>query len=207
MLKGMEFLTEAENRESFFKRISYFFPTLDPRYKEIERAYNVAKDAFRGKYRDDAKTRYFEHIRSVVLILIDYLRVKNHHVIIAGLLHDIVEDVPSWTVERVRLEFGEEVALLVDYMTKPEKTNASKKERDAIYHFRFRSAPREFFLIKLSDRLHNVLTLWNCTLEKRKRKIEETQVYYLPYAEDHMILYHELLEAISFLEAEVSIKK
>ena len=46
MLRGMEFLTEAENRESFFRRISYFFPTLDPRYKEIERAYNTVKDAF-----------------------------------------------------------------------------------------------------------------------------------------------------------------
>ncbi len=207
MLRGMEFLTAAENRESFFKRISYFFPALDPRYKEIERAYNTVKDAFRGKYRDDGKTRYFEHIRAVVLILIDYLRVKNHHVIIAGLLHDIVEDTPSWTIDRVRLEFGEEVALLVEYMTKPEKTTASKKERDAIYHFRFRSAPREFFLIKLADRLHNVLTLWNCTLEKRRRKIEETRMHYLPYAEEHMILYHELEQALSLLEVEDPPKK
>ena len=105
MLARMEFLKAAENRETFFKRISYFFPTLDPRYKLIEKAYNAAKDAFRGVFRDDNETRYFEHIRAVTLILVDYLRVKNYEIIVAALLHDIVEDVPSWTIERVRAEF------------------------------------------------------------------------------------------------------
>ncbi len=201
MIAGMEFLSAAENRASFFRRISHFFPRLDPRYKLIEKAYNYAKDAFREKYRDDGETRYFEHIRAVALILIDYLRVKDYRLIIAALLHDIVEDIPSWTIERVRMEFGEEVALLVEYMTKPSGEYPNKKDRDAVYHSRFRSAPREFFLIKLADRLHNLLTLWACTEEKRKRKIEETRMYYMPYAEEHFILYHELLAVIGQLEA------
>jgi hypothetical protein len=45
-----------------------------------------------------------------------------------------------------------------------------------------------------------MLTLWTCTEEKRKRKVEETVAYYLPFAEEHFILYHELLEAIEVLE-------
>ncbi len=201
MLAKMEFLKAAENRETFFKRISYFFPKLDYRYKAIEKAYNSAKDAFRGTFRDDGETRYFEHIRAVTLIIIDYVRVKDYEVIVAALLHDIVEDVPSWTIDRVRAEFGDRVALLVDYMTKqPKEAYSSKEERDLAYHSRFCFAPREFFLIKLPDRLHNMLTLWNCTDEKKKRKIEETKRYYLPYAEEHFILYHELLEAIEALE-------
>lgn len=198
----MEFLSAAENREKFFRRISYFFPTLDSRYQSIERAYQTAKDAFRDKYRDDGETRYFEHLRAVTLIVIDYLRVRDHNIIIAALLHDIVEDIPSWPIDRVEKEFGKEVTLLVEYMTKPSKVMCPlKQERDAMYHSRFKSAPRDFFLIKLADRLHNILTLWNCTQEKRRRKIEETRMHYLPFAEEHFILYHELIIAMEQLEA------
>jgi len=193
-------LTGTENRESFFKRIAFYYPTMDHRYKEIEKAYNYAKDGFRDKKRDGGE-RYFEHIRAVALILIEYLRVRDHRLIIAALLHDIVEDVPSWTVERVRIEFGDYVALLVEFLTKPSsKEFSSKKERTLVYHLRFETAPRDFFLIKLADRLHNVTTLWSCTAEKRVRKIAETREEYLPYAEKHFILYYELLDALEELE-------
>lgn len=196
----MTFLTAAENRESFFRRIAYLFPASDPRYKKIEEAYDDAKDAFREISRDDGE-RYFEHIRAVVLILIDYLRVKDHKLIIALLLHDIVEDIPSWTIERVRNKYGNKVARYVDYMTKPPLDKfASKAERDKAYHDRFKRAPRKFFLLKLSDRLHNVITLRGCTPEKMRRKIEETIAHYLPYAEKHFILYYELLEAIDMCQ-------
>jgi (p)ppGpp synthase/HD superfamily hydrolase len=200
ILERMPFLAAAENRESFFKRITLFYPRSDHRYIEIKRAYNSAKDAFRGIEREGGE-RYFEHVRAVALILIDYLRVKDYRLIVAALLHDIVEDIPSWTIERVRQEFGEYVAYLVDYLTKPPVAEyGSKEERDHAYHFRFRSAPREFFLIKLPDRFHNVITLGYCTPEKRKRKIEETRNYYLGYAEEHLILYHEMLEALEEVE-------
>jgi (p)ppGpp synthase/HD superfamily hydrolase len=201
MFDRMLFLHEAENRESFLRRIALLFPRSDYRFIEIERAYDLVKDAFRGKYRDDGITRYFEHIRAVALILIDYLRVKDHRIIIAALLHDIVEDIPSWNIERVRLEFGEYVASLVDYLTKPSKDEYPlPEEREHVYHFRFRSAPREFFLIKLSDRLHNIITLGTCPSEKRARKIAETKKHYVMYAEEHFILYHELLLALERLE-------
>lgn len=200
-LSRFPFLKAAENRDSFFKRIEMLFPKSDYRYIQIERAYNTAKDAFRGIKREGGD-RYFEHIRAVALIIIDYLRVSDFEIIIAAILHDIVEDIPSWTIERVRLEFGDRVALLVDYMTKPSKERfGSKEEVNRIYHNRFRVAPRDFFIIKLADRLHNLLTLDDCPKEKQERKIEETKIYYLPYAEQNIILFHEINEAIQILEA------
>lgn len=200
MLEKMSFLSRAENRKTFFRRITSFLPAPDSRYQAIEKAYNCAKDAFRGKHRENGD-RYFEHLRAVALILIEYLRVKDYRLIVAALLHDIVEDIPSWTIERVRIEFDDEVALLVEWITKPPAEKfPSKEERDKMYHNRFPFAPREFFLIKLADRLHNVMTLWASDPKKQARKIEETRVHYLPYAEQHLILLHELEEALEQLE-------
>ncbi len=201
MLKDkLRFLAYAINREKFFALISTFLPTLDPRYTLIEEAYKDAKEAFRQKVRDEG-IRYFEHLRAVALILIIYLRVTDYRIIIAGLLHDIVEDCPSWSIERVRKKYGEEIALLVEYMTKP-KGYKNDIERDEVYHRRFRFASRDFFLIKLSDRLHNLITLDYCRLEKRIRKIEETKRYYLPYAEQHFILFHEIEEALGNIDTK-----
>ncbi len=200
MAARMPFLSSAENRFSFFSRIAHFLPALDPRYKQIERAYNQAKDAFRGKRRDDGG-RYFEHLRAVALIIIDYLMVRDCELIIAALLHDIVEDVPTWTIQRVKEEFGDEVALLVEWLTKPPRNEfESKQDRDDAYYARFRFAPRKFWLIKLPDRYHNLATLWACDAKKKARKILETRIHYLPYAEKELILYHELLEALADLE-------
>lgn len=196
LLERIKFLKEAENRESFFRRISRFFPSHDPRYKLIEKAYNTAKDAFRGVEREGGD-RYFEHLRAVALILIDYLHVRDANIIAAALLHDIVEDIASWPIERVDLEFGEEIALMVEWVTKPPEAGfSSKEERNRMYDERLMQAPRDAILIKLADRLHNVITLWSCPPEKRARKIDETRMYYLPLAEKHWILYYELEEAL-----------
>lgn len=192
----MAFLSAAENRDMFFQRIKRFLPVLDPRYQLIEKAYNASKDAFRGKQRESGE-RYFEHLRGVALILIEHLRIKDHILIATALLHDIVEDSEYWTIERVQIEFGDEIALLVEWLTKPPKDSfATKEERDAMYHGRFQFAPRKFFLVKLADRLHNLLTLEVCSPEKQERKICETEHYYLPYAERELILLHELEDAI-----------
>lgn len=194
ILEKMSFLSEAENRESFFRRIASFLAPLDPRYLAIEKAYNYAKDAFRDLERESGD-RYFEHLRAVALILVVYLRIKDHTLIIAALLHDIVEDIPSWTIERVRLEFSDEVALLVSYLTKPSAKDfplLSSEGRVEIYHDRFAFAPRGFFLVKMADRFHNLVTMWKSSPEKINRKIEETISHYLPYAEKQLIMLHEL---------------
>jgi (p)ppGpp synthase/HD superfamily hydrolase len=191
IVKGV--LEKAHSREDFFAEISAIYPSLDWRYQLIEKAYNDAKDAFRGVKRESG-IRYFEHIRATTLILIIYLRVRDYKVIVASILHDIVEDVPHWPLSRIRDVYGEDIACLVQYMTKP--VAATRELSEKIYHARFVQAPRNFFLIKLSDRLHNILTLHPCPLEKRQRKIEETRIHYLPYAEQNQILIHELEQAM-----------
>jgi guanosine-3',5'-bis(diphosphate) 3'-pyrophosphohydrolase len=194
---SMPFLKAAETEETFFARVGEFLPPLSWQYKLIKKAYDYALEACIDVTRADG-SNYFEHLRAVALILLVYLRIRDHELIIAALLHDIVEDRPDiWSIERVRAEFGERVAMLVQYLTKPPATTRAEKEQsEAIYHGRFAQAPREFFLIKLPDRLHNVLTFDGVSAEKRKRKIRETMVYYLPYAAKHLILLHELEEAL-----------
>jgi len=199
---------DIEDREKFFRRIRGYFATLDARYIAIEKAYDDAKDAFREKYRESGE-RYFEHIRAVALILIDHLRVKDYELIIAALLHDIVEDIPSWTIPRIRHEYGDTVAYYVELLTKPplEYFDGDEAARDEAYHKRFLLAPRAFFLIKLADRLHNVMTLWDSKPEKRQRKILETKLYYMHFAETHFILLHELEAALLELEVHEELKK
>ena len=147
--------------------------------------------------------RYFEHARMVTIIVMDYLFVTDADIIIAALLHDHNEDLPHWPINRIRAEFGDRVALLVQYLSKPSKKKVPNKvARADMYHRSFGVAPRDFFLIKLADRIHNLLTLWDCTLDKRIRKVEETREYYLPWAQKHAILAHEILAALEELEKE-----
>jgi (p)ppGpp synthase/HD superfamily hydrolase len=193
------FLNQSENRESFFARIAQIFPRSDVRFHLIEKAYDTAKDAFRGIERDGGE-RYFEHIRAVTLILVDYLYIRDHELIIAAILHDLVEDIAAWDVERVEREFGIRVARLVDYLSKPRASEMpDKRERERIYHDRFEQAPREFFIVKMADRLHNLLTLGSCSEEKRRRKMVETVTHYLPHARKHLILVHEIEDALAAL--------
>jgi GTP diphosphokinase / guanosine-3',5'-bis(diphosphate) 3'-diphosphatase len=206
MEKSLMFLGKPENRKKFFRRIEdYLYPPSDWRYQLIEKAYSVAKDAFREKYRETGE-RYFEHLRRTALIQIEllfiYRQPKAYILIGAALLHDLVEDIKGWTIERVAREFCPEIAQLLDWLTKGDPE---------AYHRRFINAPRDFFLVKFPDRLDNLLTIWGCPVEKIWRKIEETEKYYLPYAELHNILAQELHEAVAqakkFARAKMRRKK
>ena len=201
ILHDMSFLSEDQTKESFFKRIAVFLSPLDEKYKLIEKAYTAAENAFPFENRREDGTRYFIHLRATALILIEYVGIQNYILIIAALLHDIVEDT-HWTIEMVKAEFGEEVAKLVSYLTKPsaeEFPEKTKEERVESYHIRFKEAPLGFHLIKMTDRFHNLITLWYSSPGKIIRKIKETERYYLSYAKEHRILYHETMEAIKSL--------
>ena len=117
--------------------------------------------------------------------------------IAAELLHDLVEDIPSWTIVRVREEFCDDMARLVDWMTKP------KGEEEAYFNS-LKNAPRSFWLMKLPDRLDNLMTLWGCPPEKINRKIKETKEVFLPFAKKELILAHEIEVAIEVLEKSLA---
>lgn len=196
-----ELLQKEHNRDSFAKLIGKFYPKTDIRYKDIIRAYSVAKDAFRHIPRDGGD-RYFEHLRAVALILIEYLFVHDHQMIVAALLHDIVEDIGEWNFDRLTNEFGERVSELVWWVTKPKEAEfKNKAERDRHYHQQLHErAPRDAIVIKLADRLHNLVTMWEVSPEKRERKILETENFYLPLAVREMILIHEIQAILNELK-------
>lgn len=186
-------LLREHNSESFATLIGKFYPKTDVRYKDIMRAYRCAKDAFRHVSRDGGE-RYFEHLRAVALILIEHLRVHDHQMIVAALLHDIVEDIEEWNFDRLNTEFGDHVSELVWWVTKPNVSGFKNKlDRDRYYNQQLHErAPRDAIIVKLADRLHNLVTMWEVTKAKRERKIAETENFYLPLAVREKILIHEI---------------
>ncbi len=196
----LAFLRDTESRDTFFARIAKMFPRGDMRYKRIERAYDIAKNAFRDKYRDGGE-RYFEHLRATTLIAIVHLRVREPNVIVALLLHDIIEDIKDWTYERVHLTFNEDVADLVWWVSSekfPEHANGEDQDRS--YHQKLAEAPRLAILIKVCDRLHNLMSMWTHDPARIQRKIKETRDFILPLAEKHQLMIHELEDTLTMLE-------
>jgi GTP pyrophosphokinase len=198
MLDRVRTLFETHtDRAAFFAPIGRSFPPGGREYELIEKAYNIATDAFRQESREGGE-RYFEHLRAVALVVMQHLRIKDAPMIAAALLHDLVEDVYEWTHDRVRLEFGDEVAELVWWVTKPHvnEYDGDKEARNRVYHENLRRAPRNAIVIKLADRLHNVMTLGSTPDAKQVRKVRETQDFYLPLAECHTLLIHEIEDAL-----------
>ncbi len=188
------------DKKSFFSIVGNFYPPDSWQYKLIERAYDVAEREFVGVFRDGGE-RYFEHLRCVALIIMVYLRIRDPHIICSALLHDIIEDIKGWSYERLRAEFGQEIAEIVWWVTKPpiqnfggSKTARNRRYRENLYH-----AIRAAVILKLADRLHNLLTSWETTAEKRERKILETVDFFLVLAERETILIYELEEIIDEL--------
>lgn len=128
MLKKIDaILAGAENRETFFYRVKQTYPPLDDSYKIIERAYDASKDAFRDTYRESGE-RYFEHLRAVALIQMDYLFITDPVIIVDGLTHDMPEDIKSWTIQRIQNEFGLQAAKDHEWFKKPSLPEFSTEE-------------------------------------------------------------------------------
>lgn len=175
-------ITLGKDRASFMLIISQYWITGSDDYKMIEKAYDINKDAFRGIERDD-KVRYFEHPRQVALIAILYQGVRDAERVAAILSHDLVEDSEYWTLQRIEKEFNANVALRVEYFTKEKITSLSSRQLLIRYFGRLEGAPDDIIEDKLTDRMHNLLTLsGNNDKERELRKIDETIRHLLPLA-------------------------
>ncbi len=168
--------------DDLVKSIKKYHPSDD--LSMIERAYHIAREAHKDQKRKSGEP-YIIHPLCVAIILADLELDKES--IIAGILHDVVEDTVM-TEEEIAQIFGKEVALLVDGVTKLTQLNwsADKVEMQAENlrkMFLAMAKDIRVILIKLADRLHNMRTLQYMRPEKQKEKARETIEIYAPLAD------------------------
>lgn len=169
-----------KSREEFLQTIADYNPKYD--LKLIGRAYDKAKEMHEGQLRKSGEP-YLIHPLAVAEILADLG--MDEDTIVAGLMHDVVEDTP-YTSEELREEFGEEVELLVDGVTKLGSLKFESKEQRQAENLRkmFLAMSKDIrvLIIKLADRLHNMRTINYMTEQKMIDKCKETLEIYAPLA-------------------------
>ena len=139
----------------------------------VEKAYHMAYKAHDGQYRKSGEP-YIIHPICVAIILAEMQSDKE--TVIAGLFHDIVAEGTLLTIKQVTTEFPNEIALLVDEVTKFNKVSWDLINQDASM------ADNRVILIKFADRLHNMRTLQYMEPEKWKEKAKETIDIFSPIA-------------------------
>ena len=148
----------------------------------IKRAYEIAYEAHEGQYRRSGEP-YIIHPVQVAHIL--YKLGMDSESMVAALLHDVVEDT-EMTEDDVKKEFGEDVANLVEGVTKLGKIPLSTKEEQQAENVRkmlmAMSQDIRVIIIKLADRIHNMRTLAFMKPHKRREKAQETLEIYAPIA-------------------------
>ena len=151
---------------------------------KIEKAYNFAKEAHKDQYRKSGEP-YIHHLIEVCYILSTLQ--CGPATLIAGLLHDTVEDTDV-TLEQIKDLFGEDVENLVDSLTKIQRLKLShRSEEDFVYEdhrkiFLAMAKDVRVIVIKLADRLHNMRTLSSLSEERQKVLARETLEVFVPIA-------------------------
>ena len=177
-----EYKTPEELYQDLITRVRRYHPSDD--ISLIERAYKVANDAHKDQARKSGEP-YIIHPLCVAIILADLEMDKE--TIAAGLLHDVVEDT-IMTTDQIRAEFGDDVALLVDGVTKLGQLQYQGDKLDLQAEnmrkmFLAMAKDIRVIIIKLADRLHNMRTLKHMTPEKQQEKSRETMDIYAPIAQ------------------------
>lgn len=165
--------------EEFFSEIK-----KNPQYdcNKIEKAYKLAHDAHKNQRRRSGEP-YIMHPVAVAKIL--FKLGMDNECIIGALLHDVVEDT-EYNIDYIREQFGDEVALLVDGVTKlgqiPLSTREEVQAENIRKMFMAMNEDIRVIIIKLCDRLHNMRTLQHMPPYKQREKSLETLEIYAPIA-------------------------
>ena len=167
--------------EELLNKIREYNPSVDE--NAVRKAFDLAYEHHKGQKRNSGED-YIIHPFNVALILAEMN--MDTPTIIAGLLHDTIEDTDV-TFEDVEKEFGVEVANLVDGVTKLKKLNYQTKQEKQAENIRkmvlAMAKDIRVIIVKLADRLHNMRTLEYMTDAKKKEKATETIEIYAPLAD------------------------
>ena len=183
--------------DDLVQKLIHYSPQAD--LALLRRAFSYAEEAHRGQKRISGE-EYINHPLSVSMILTELE--MDLETLVASLLHDVVEDT-TISLDQIKNEFGEEVALLVDGVTKLGRLEFKSKEEQQAENLRkmFLAMARDIrvILIKLADRLHNMRTLKYQNESKQKEIARETLEIYAPLAH-RLGIYHMKweLEDLSF---------
>ena len=191
---------EPMNLEQMLNRVRKYHPGEG--YQLVEKAWKFAEKAHEGQVRKSGEP-YFTHPCIVASILTDLM--IDPPTIAAGLLHDTVEDCEGITLETIRTEFGEEVADLVDGVTKLNRLDFANREEAQAESLRkmilAMSRDIRVVLIKLADRLHNMRTLRFQPEDRRLAIARETLDIYAPLA--HRLGVYAVKQALEDLAPQV----
>lgn len=162
------------------EKIRQYNPGCD--FSLIEKAYSLSKKVHDGQMRESGEP-FISHPLEVAHILADLE--LDCTAIIAGILHDTVEDT-NCTIEQLKEQFGDEIVALVDGVTKLDRIPYTTKEEQQAENLRkmllAMAKDIRVILIKLADRLHNMHTIKFLSPEKQLEKAQETLEIYAPLA-------------------------
>jgi GTP pyrophosphokinase len=171
---------EPQSLDSLLRKVRAYNPKADVR--EVQRAFEFAADSHRGQLRQSGEP-FIHHPLGVAHILADLG--MDTTTLEAALLHDVVEDT-DLTLDDIRREFGDEVAAIVDGLTKLERIEYRSREQEQAENVRkmIVAMARDIrvLIIKLADRLHNMRTLDSMPRRKQEAKAVETLEIYSPLA-------------------------
>lgn len=181
--------TPAEYVARLNLRVEALFERLSARFDGDEinllrKAYVLARTAHEGQFRKGGEPYIMHPVAVATIIAEDFMMDANS--VAAGFLHDVVEDTDT-TIDDIRREFGDDVAFLVQVVTKP-KSHAPGQADLAKQENNFRqlldSMRRDIraVLIKLADRLHNMRSLGSMQPVKQMKIAGETDFFYAPFA-------------------------
>lgn len=160
-------------RNDVFREIRPYFTSGE--LSKLECAYNLSKlgHGYKGGQERDDGSRYFEHPKLVMMIIFNVFLIKTDlKSLIAALLHDLREDIYLIIERMIRILFGKIVNKVVMFVTKDENSKP-------IFFARLLCCNNwRAIAIKLADRIHNMSTLGNCTKEKQRKQVKETEEYY-----------------------------
>lgn len=181
MYNRLDFSHERElSYEEIERRVRGYFPEAD--FAMLKHAYDFAEKAHKGQKRSSGED-YFIHPCNVAVTLIK-LRLDMDS-IIAGFLHDVVEDCEV-TPEELEKEFNTNVAQIVVGLTKISKIKFKTKEESQAENFRkmvvAMAKDLRVIIVKLADRMHNMRTLQYVSEEKQRKIAQETLDIYVPLA-------------------------